>query len=244
MAHLVLRSELDILMALSLSHLTHNLSSAQSPSTASVTVASGDEIMLLVAKYVTNLADPTSISGLGGTWVKVDSVPASPTSFSVSLWHGYNLTPGSGAITITNAATSTRTAWIVDKVSGSNDGAGSLGTPVHNSATGGGANTLTITIGALADANSVCYAGYLGHNPGHLVLVGYTMLGNEQDTGDGFEIATGYLLDATSVTGTGLDDPSMGIAVEIKAAGGGGNSIVFQRPLSSLGARTGSRQAF
>lgn len=194
------------------------LDSLQNSVTNSVTCSLGDTLHVHVAKYSSNITDPTALSGLGGTWIKVGSTSVASV-FALSSWLGYGVS-GTGPITINCAAAATRTMWIVDKIPNTPNTAGAVGTAVTGSNSGGGANTGSVTLGTLTDANSIAYGCVLGHAPGNITVgTGYSLVKNQQDPGDGFETMTQYRVNVTLFDASGMDDFNLFVAYEVKYGG-------------------------
>ncbi len=216
--------------------------SGTTATTGSVSPAA-DKLQLLGVTARKDTSEPINptISGNGLTWDLITKIYYDTTSGSrKTLWlfRSMGASPSTGAITITFGETWTHCYWSLDEVTGmdtsGSNGSGAIVQSATNLESAGDGGTLTVSLGAFANANNATY-GIFAADPSTgtwSVGSGFTKVAT-QDSGT-INLGTEYRSDndtsvdmtCDAVAGTS----SGGIAIEIAAA-----SV-------SVGASIGTRQ--
>lgn len=189
--------------------------------TASVTPTAN---RLVLIGIVTDNGTVSSVTGNGLSWslIKRDT-----TLVPMEIWGAMSgASPSAGAITIALSANSVL-SWVVVEVAGTD--LTNVATAIVQSAanTAAGVTSMAVNLGVgITAGNGV--AAFIGHN----VLEAQTAGGTYTKSGE--TTANGFVDWAQEFNATGTQNPSMswatsgnslGLAVEIKAAGGGGQTL-------------------
>lgn len=227
-------------MAITASNLTSGLSGTDTQSYDTASVSPGANRLILVAVAIRNYnfggAGTVTLSGNGLTFVQVTSVDYSNVASSKSrlaLFRAMGASPSAGAITISiSGASNSACAWSVDEFDGvDTSGTNGSGAVVQNNtcATDDADPAPSITLSALGDAaNNAVFACFSNAQNRYLTpTTDYTELADQ--AGNNCCIETHYKIPGTtslSASGYSNFDDAAGIAVEIKAAAGGGGIVV------------------
>lgn len=225
-------------MAIAASHLT---AGAEDPyvspaATASVSPGSGNLVLVAIGLFKSSGSptNPASVVGNGITYALVAASGDFNDGFGPKrtlLYRGLSASPSAGAITITGG-TFDLVSWAVSEVSGVDDSGGSNGSAaVVQSAVnqnGSSATSLTITLGAFGSVDNGAFACGYSYNGNPLTPeAGWTELfdGSASDEPETMWRAT----NDTTPSWTFSSDRIGGVAIEIKASGGGGGRTLFYR---------------
>jgi hypothetical protein len=221
-------------MALTFTSLTHGSDPTDSTTynTASVTPGASRLILVLDSgRRSSGVGAQPTITGCGLTWVQVGTIAFGTTRrASISRAMG---TPSSGAITITYAATLEFAHWQVIEVDGMDtSGTNGSGAIVGSAVTGTDTNTsLSLTLPAFGSANNAAL-GFFVHAANESTAPGSGFseivdFNNAYDASTGFQ--SEYKLNSTTVDASwATSQAAWGIALEIKAAAGGGGALPFR----------------
>lgn len=221
-------------MAIAFTNLTSGSStiSASSDTTASITPASNNLILLVVASRTAITIDPNqpTATGNGLTWVAIGSVVYDNTSSSrrrLTLFRAMGASPSTGAITIDyGGQLQTTVLWAVQQGSGTDttgtNGSGAVVQAVTNSDPTATATSLTVTLAAFSSVNNATY-GVFANGDGSATRTlgaGFTTLSDLADALNDIRLSDEY----TTANDTTVDmswtsaSEVGGIALEIKAA--------------------------
>lgn len=226
-------------MAIAYTGLTSGSSGTDGTGYSTASISPSANALILVAVHGedadgSNGDAPSSLSGNGLTWVKVDDVVFYTGYNNISLWRSMGASPSTGAITITFPNNENWCAWSVVEFTGvDTSGSNGSGAVVQSANNTGTSASLTVTLSAFSDASNATYGAFAdfrdlssGTNT-FTVGTGFTQahavndqIGYRQDLG------TEYLLgNDTSVDGSFSSVDNIGaIAIEIKIAAAGGST--------------------
>lgn len=202
---------------------------ATSRSTASISPAANRLITAAVTVYNNAGAAPNiSLSGNGLTWVEIDTYTNPSGNQRTSIFRAMGASPSAGAVTISTGATTTAAwAWCIQEwdgvdTSGTN-GSGAIVQSNRNRSASSA--SLTVTLSALADAanNAVTGSFSLYTNASSTPGTGYTEASDLVNASDGMSQSDIYAIPGTTTPNVTFAASSeiLGVAIEIKAAGGG-----------------------
>jgi len=200
--------------------------STMTHTTASVSPTAGSIILLTIWHNANESPGTPTSSGLtlSTGWTQLGSTQwNSSWTVGESLWYCV-VTSGSGTISWTTGS-SAQDSWTVDQVTGFDSGS-TFGTPVGNQ----GVNSLTLA--ALRDANSVGYGSWVGISLGTTIAggTGFSVVDQYYWAAQNASITTEYKVNTTAIATTTAGGHLCGIAVEIKAAAGGGSNATTGGP--------------
>lgn len=207
--------------------------------TASIApTANSVQFLVLMIVWVTQAQaqDPDHVTGGGVTWVKIDSIIDTAAGVTFGLYRAMSASPGSGAVTMDAAPNSHCYIWAIAELAGvDTSGANGSGAVVQSNKASnntGAVNTVTPTLAAFGSVNNgaFCVNGYF--NASALPTAA-------PDAGWAEIHETGSLLPSTSLAASietqwrpdndttpkatwTLNGAVYSIAVEVKAAAGGG----------------------
>jgi len=223
-------------MAVSFTNLTKggNDSAATSFTTASITPASNNLILVEVMSRRDDSTEPTapSLSGCGLTWEKIEEIYFDTTGTSrrkLSSFRGLGASPTSGTITINFGSESqTDCGWVVDQASGidtsGTNGSGAIVQSAKAKDESVTNTTITATLAAFSSTDNATYGVYSESDSSHRITPGsgFTELA---EANDGTPFFGGIVQTQwKSTNDTSVDWTSSGtiqagvIAIEIKAA--------------------------
>jgi hypothetical protein len=222
-----------------LTHLTDNVSTSNSTTTASISPVAGRHYLTTVTMALSAGNVPTTdlaVSGCNLTWTLLGSAVYGQGSAGrrrVYLFIGSGASPSSGVLTIdytgTNAGTFQEHMWSVEEVQGLNSS-----TPTDGVVTGQSADStspLTLTISATPAAGDVTFGAFAGAESAGLTEEGsYTVLVDRSGGANTRSVLTQYRLAAndvtptTSWTSTGSGGAG-GVALLLKDSGAGGTTF-------------------
>jgi hypothetical protein len=127
--------------------------------TASISPTANRLIVLdVISDYNAGSAPDPSASGAGMTWTKVLSISDSAAGINLCRFRAMSASPGSGAITISNATSSPGRGWAITEVSdvdtSGTNGANAIVQTVSNFNDTGSVNTVTATLAAFSSADN------------------------------------------------------------------------------------------
>lgn len=207
-----------------------------SRSTPSVTPTANSLILAAIQNTKALNADLPTCSGNGLTWVEVATILDTVTDHRLTIFRAMGASPSAGAITFDfGGNTQTGTCYGVVEFAGVDTGGTNGSAAVRQPTTGEdavGGTSLTITLGAFADAGNATY-GAFGHavNQTSTVGSGFTALFNNNHGTP----ASGLIGEFLASNDTSVDASwatsahSWGIALEIVAAPAAG--LVTPKPL-------------
>lgn len=195
--------------------------------TGSISPTGNRLILVSITSYPVSGAGaaPSGVSGNGITYEKITERIYSGINMTTSIWRGMAASPSAGAVTASFAANQSECEIVVDQsneevdTSGTN-GSGAIVQSASNDASG--TSGVTVTLAAFGSANNAAYAAYGSGAATINAGSGFTSLGTTVG-GDIFSL-TQYKLNDTTAEVTGGTFWTGGIAVEVKAAAGGGAS--------------------
>lgn len=215
-------------------------SDASSYNTASFTPTSN--ALVLVAIYTADRfgvgTAPTvsSMSGNGGTWAAIDNSLYAGTRERTTIYRTMIASPSAGAATITLSGTAGACSWSVCEFTGvdtsGTNGSGAIAANTNKNTSG--ASPLTLALSAFSDAvNNACYMALTVEDSSvtYTVGAGMTQIHNVANADGSWpsrllsEYQIGQNTSPSASWSSGAFG-SGGVAFEIKAAGGGGVTIV------------------
>jgi hypothetical protein len=227
-------------MAITATNLTNGGSGtdAQSYDTASITPGSNKLILaaVVVKNYNAGSAGTVSLTGNGLTWVEIANTTFTTVASSkcrLTLLRALGASPSAGAVTISvSGSGNSSCAWAVDEFDGvdtsGTNGSGAIVQSTSDSTDNAVGDSLSLTLSALGDATNNATYCCVSNDNGRSVTPGtdYTELA-DQTTGQPIE--TQWKLPGTTTIAPGgfssFDDAGA-IFIEIKAAAGGGGTVI------------------
>lgn len=220
-------------MAISATHLTagNNGGGSITGITASVSPGANRLVLIAVGVYGSTTTPATiSATGNGITYAQVAASSAFDDGFGpkrIYLLRGMSASPSAGAITITTTglASFPYVGWVVTEVAGVDTGGtnGSAAVVQSGNNTVNGGTSVTVTLSAFSSVNNGAYCcAYNYGGSSYAPDTGWSELfdGASNDEPSTQWIATN---DTTAVWTFGAPDDAGSIAIEIAAAGGGGD---------------------
>lgn len=225
-------------MAITVTALTSgkNETDLTSYATSSINPTANRLVLALVGAFAGTQVTPTASGGGMTTWTQVAS-RIDGSSRVLTLFRALQASPGSGALTFSFGATTQNWClWSVFEIDGvditGSNGANAIVQAVMDIVEPG--TSLTVTLAAFGDAGNGTVGGFFCTDPGapdvaFLVGSGFTKIhsfrtpGADSDTG----MLTEYRVDNdTTVDASFSNSDAQGIALEIKAASGGGGQAL------------------
>lgn len=193
--------------------------------TASITPTANTCTLIAIAHRMgtgTAAVDATSVAGAGLTWAKIDTQAYNADGhYKVDLWYGVGASPSAGALTITWASqTQSNCQWCVIEC----DGVDPTSPIVQSAKTSStSASSLTVTLSAFSNSANATVGAFAARYYTLTAGSGYALTSStkndQQAVGLEFVDANDTSVDISS-SGTA---EMAGIAVELKASGGGGS---------------------
>jgi len=204
-------------------------------STASVTPTANRLYLLsfTVRNTTASIADPSSVTGMGLTWVQVSRLryDAASAFRDAFVYRALGASPTSGAISINFASAQTSCSWSVDEfdsidTSGTNGSGAIVQTTSSTTTVGTGPTTNTTTLAAFSSVNNATFgAGFISDTPAlygtATVASGYTQLGKSEPTTNGNATLTQWRADNSTSVGNSTTNNSAErgiIGIELKMA--------------------------
>jgi len=211
-------------MTITNSSLTSSYDNVDRTSYTTASVSPTANRLLLLAVYTrigASAVAPTSVTGNGLTWVKVNDVGS--TTANLSVWRALGATPSAGTIVIDfNGVTQTGCAWELSQFTNMNvTGTNGSASIVQSVATSfGAATSASVALAAFGNANNATY-GAFGKATNEAITngSGFTTIANPF----GATPVASMLTEFRSDNDTGVDASwvtsvaSLGIGIEIKS---------------------------
>jgi hypothetical protein len=225
-------------MAIGQASLTSGNSATDSNSYASASISPTSNNLILLAVWgeaVTenNNGYPSSVSGNGLTWVKINDA-FGDTFSDCSVWRALGASPSSGAVTMTFANDQTGILWQLSEFSNvDTSGTNGSGAIVQTARTqGGSAAAMSVTLAAFGSANNATFGAFGAYHAGgddytHTPGSGFTEIYDDQLNPDDWKdtLMTQWRADndtTVDATLSSAPDAYGAIAIEIKEAVAGG----------------------
>lgn len=225
-------------MAVSISNITSgsDTDGNSTATTASVSPSSNKLLLLTIGSRTAISTDPNipTATGLGLTWVTVDSVVWDTTSSSrkrITTLRALG-TVSAGTISIDfGGQNQTRCYWTLEEVTGmdisGSNGSGAIVQSATNKdetplAAGG---TLTVTLSTFSNSNNATYGAFAQDSGDGDVTAGtgFTRYGHVDDSANAMSMAAEFRSDndttVTAINNSSFSGAMGGIAIEIRAAG-------------------------
>ncbi len=193
--------------------------------TASISNTTNALVLIAIENRQSTQDEPSSLSGLGLTWVKVQTSAIGGSNRRLTVWRGMG-TGTSGTITINYPATQTHCMWTVLEFTGvdtsGTNGSGAVVQSPQNKNNASPHTVISVTMSAVSSANNMTYGAFTVNNgavtgtPASGYTEDYDL--NESESGAELEIAHKLNDNAPSCTWSANSSASLGIAIEVKAS--------------------------